>query len=77
MKNKNLLYSVIGIALVLAVAVPIAYSILGAEPPLPVYNPADINPKLVDESLQGKTHSHRVGHFNLTNQAGQTVTQAG
>ena len=76
MKNKTLLYSIIGVALVLAIAVPVAYSILGADPPLPVYNPADINPKLVDESLHGKTHSHRVGGFSLTNQAGQNVTHA-
>lgn len=76
MKNKTLLYSIIGVVLVLAVAVPFAYSIIGEERPLPVYNPADINPQLVDASLHQKTHSHRVGDFELTNQTGATVTQA-
>jgi protein SCO1/2 len=42
---------------------------------LPVFNPSDINPKLVDESVQGVTKLHRVGSFNLTNQEGKTITE--
>lgn len=42
---------------------------------LPVYNPSDINPKLVDESVQGVTSHHRVGSFSLTNQDGKTITE--
>lgn len=42
---------------------------------LPVFNPSDINPKLVDESLQGVTKLHRIGAFSLTNQEGKTVTE--
>ncbi len=42
---------------------------------LPVFNPSDINPKLVDESVQGVTKLHRVGSFNLTNQDGKTITE--
>jgi len=42
--------------------------------PLKIYNPADINPKLVDESLQGTSKNHKVGEFSLTDQDGKTVT---
>ena len=41
--------------------------------PLKIYNPADINPKLVDESLQGTSKNHKVGEFSLTDQDGQPV----
>jgi protein SCO1/2 len=42
---------------------------------LPIYNPSDLNPKLVDESVQGVTKLHRVENFNLIDQEGKTVTE--
>lgn len=42
---------------------------------LPIYNPSDFNPKLVDKDLQSKSAYHNVSDFNLINQNGQTVTQ--
>ena len=42
---------------------------------LPIYNPSDLNPKLVDESVQGVTQLHRVGSFNLIDQEGKIVTE--
>lgn len=43
---------------------------------LPIYNPADINPKLVDADLQRVGMNHRVADFCLTDQTGATVTNA-
>ena len=43
--------------------------------PLPIYNPSNFNPKLVDKSLQDKTQFHTVSDFNLINQNGETITQ--
>lgn len=54
----------------------IVYLTLYADKPLPIYNPSDINPKLVDESMRGVINNHTIGDFNLTNQLGQTVTPA-
>ena len=51
------------------------YSILTPEKKLPVYNPADVNPKLVDESLVHIRRDHKVLDFNLINQNGETITQ--
>ncbi|HCQ28883.1 MAG TPA: SCO family protein [Flavobacteriales bacterium] len=41
---------------------------------LPVYNPVDINPALVDPSVQNVYKQHRVGDFKLIDQMGNTVT---
>jgi protein SCO1/2 len=41
---------------------------------LPIYNPVDINPALVDPSVQKVYKQHRVGDFRLTDQMGKTVT---
>ena len=43
--------------------------------PLPIYNPANFNPKLVDKSLQNKSEYHTVSDFSLINQNGETITQ--
>ena len=42
---------------------------------LPVYNPSDFNPELVDKSLQKIAKNHKVGNFELINQNGETVTE--
>lgn len=52
------------------------YFSLYYEPNLPIYNPSDINPKLVDQSKRGVLQNHTVGDFTLTNQLGETVTPA-
>ena len=53
----------------------VIYSLLTPEKKLPIYNPADVNPKLVDESLVHIRRNHKVLDFNLINQNGETVTQ--
>lgn len=42
---------------------------------LPVYNPSDLNPELVDKSLRNKNEHHTVSDFNLINQNGKIITQ--
>ena len=42
---------------------------------LPIYNPSNFNPELVDPSLQNKTEYHTVSDFKLINQNGDTITQ--
>jgi len=52
------------------------YTLLNPEKKLPVYNPSDVNPKLVDESVAHVRRSHKVADFNLLNQNGDTITEA-
>lgn len=66
--------------LVLIAALSIAvvygvYSLLTPSKKLPIYNPADINSKLVDKSLINKRSNHKVADFELINQNGKKVTQ--
>ncbi len=42
---------------------------------LPVYNPADLNPELVDSSLHNVDSDHTVSDFRLINQNGDIITQ--
>jgi|TARA_B110000285_G_scaffold203772_1_gene240200 protein SCO1/2 len=57
------------------VMIGIIYSILSPDKRLPVYNPADVNPRLVDESIFHIRTDHKVADFSLTNQNGKTITQ--
>lgn len=41
---------------------------------LPIYQPSDFNPELVDASVE-KNINHKVANFELINQNGETITQ--
>lgn len=51
------------------------YSILKPEKRLPVFNPVDVNPRLVDQSLLHINSNHKIGDFSLINQNGKVITQ--
>ena len=59
-----------------AVGIPVFYHLVKVEERLPIYNPADINPKLVDASVRTKSRNHKIGDFKLINQNGKTITNA-
>lgn len=61
------------VAAIFAISVTIGYFILDKKE-LPIYNPHDLNPELVDANLRKKTRGHTVSDFELTNQYGQTIT---
>lgn len=42
---------------------------------LPIINPSDINPELVDKNLQKTNKNHTVSNFELINQNGKIITQ--
>jgi protein SCO1/2 len=42
---------------------------------LPIYNPSNFNPELVDKNLRNSTKYHTVSDFELINQNGKTITQ--
>ncbi len=43
---------------------------------LPVYNPSDVNPDLVDDSVIDITDHHTIADFSVVNQNGDTITQS-
>lgn len=52
----------------------IAYRLTIQEPKLKVWHPADVNPKLVDTSVQFIRKDHKIADFSFVNQNGQTIT---
>lgn len=66
----------ISFLLIFFTGVGIVYWILQEEKfkPLKIYQPVDINPRLVDESLRSQKSDHRVSDFSLVNQLGDTVS---
>jgi protein SCO1/2 len=57
------------------IAISIFYSILKPKPTLPIYQPAEVNAKLVDTSIIHKIKYHTISDFSLINQNGDTITQ--
>jgi protein SCO1/2 len=73
-KKKNIPKTLITFAAIFSLGVVAAY-FLQKDDTLPIYNPADINPSLVDESVRGVRNNHRISHFKLINQLGDTITE--
>ncbi len=53
----------------------ISYQLLQPKKMLPIMNPADVNPELVDSTVQHISRYHTISDFSFTNQNGKTVTQ--
>lgn len=58
-----------------AIAIPVYYHLLKVDKKLKVYNPADVNPSLVDASIKHITKDHTIADFKLINQNGEIITQ--
>ena len=55
--------------------VPILYFLVRPKDRLPVYNPIDVNPRLVDDSVKHISRNHRIAEFELINQDGRMITK--
>ncbi len=51
------------------------YSLQTPEKMLPIYSPRDINPELVDSTIQHIGNDHKIADFAFTNQNGKIITQ--
>ena len=58
-----------------AAAIILFYMILKPVETLPIYQPAEVNKKLVDSSVIHVSKYHKISDFELTNQNGQKITQ--
>ena len=72
---KNNKITAILIMILLFVVLYYLYAYMSPKQTLPIYNPSNFNPELVDKSLQNKSNNHTVANFNLINQNGQIITQ--
>lgn len=51
------------------------YNALKPKKTLKIYNPADVNPEMVDTTVQFIKRDHTIDDFSFTNQNGKTITQ--
>jgi protein SCO1/2 len=57
------------------VSITLFYQLLKVEKTLKVYNPSDVNPRLVDAGVRFIKKDHKIADFSLINQNGKTITQ--
>ncbi len=69
------IYTIISIGVLFIIFVFIGYYLLSPTKKLPIYNPADVNPKLVDASVKHIRSNHKIADFQLINQNGDTITE--
>jgi protein SCO1/2 len=74
-RNRDVLPATI-FAVFSIIAISIFYSILKPKEILPIYQPAQVNEKLVDTSIAYKIKYHTISDFSLINQNGDTITEA-
>lgn len=58
-----------------AITISLFYTALKPKKMLPVFNPSDVNPELVDSTMQDVSKYHKIADFSFTNQNGKTITQ--
>jgi len=58
-----------------AAAITLFYTILKPTETLPIYQPAEVNEKLVDTSIIHVSKYHKISDFKLINQNGEEITQ--
>ena len=71
---KKSIPTFIFLALFSVVVIPVFYQLLKVDEKLKIYNPADVNPRLVDFSMKHITKDHTIADFELTNQNVQKIT---
>ena len=58
-----------------AIVISLFYTALKPKKSLPIFNPADVNPEMVDTTVQYIANKHQIADFSFTNQNGKTITQ--
>lgn len=72
-KRYFVFFSVFGVFSIIIIS--LFYFALKPKKSLPIYNPSDVNPELVDTTVQFVRKNHTVSDFTFINQNGDTITQ--
>jgi protein SCO1/2 len=57
------------------ITISLFYFALKPKKSLPIFNPSDVNPELVDSTVQYVSKYHMIADFSFVNQNGKTITQ--
>ena len=72
-KRYRIFFGVMAVLSVIIIA--LFYSALTPKKVLKIYNPSDVNPELVDSTIQYIRKYHTIADFSFTNQNGEIITQ--
>ncbi|MDD2985673.1 SCO family protein [Flavobacterium sp.] len=72
---KRYKYYLVGVVVFSAIFLSISFRLLTPKKTLPIFNPSDVNPELVDSTVQHISKYHTIADFSFTNQNGKTITQ--
>lgn len=73
--SKRYRYLIVFFVLFSVVTISAFYSVLKPKKTLPIITPNDVNPELVDSTVQHIALEHTIGKFAFTNQNGQIITE--
>jgi protein SCO1 len=73
LKKFKIFFIIMAVFTVICIA--LFYVALKPKKTLPIYNPADVNPELVDSTVQYIQKYHTIADFSFTNQNGKIITQ--
>ena len=73
LKKYRLYFGVM--ALLSVIIISLFYSALKPKKTLPIYNPAMVNPELVDSTVQHISKYHTIAPFSFVNQNGKRITE--
>lgn len=72
---KKSIPTLIFLAIFSVVGITVFYHLLTVDEKLKIFNPIDVNPRLVDASVKHIQSNHTISDFMLINQNGDTITQ--
>ena len=71
-RYKTFIFIFLGISILIFIGI---YTLLQPQKTLPIFTPRDVNPQLVDSTIQHVGYNHRIADFKFTNQNGKIITQ--
>lgn len=71
-KYKTFVFIFLSISILIFIGI---YTLLQPQKTLPVFTPRDVNPQLVDTTIQHIGYNHTIADFKFVNQNGDTITQ--
>ena len=72
---KKSIPTIVSMLIISILGIGIFYFLSSSERVLPIYNPVDVNPKLVDSALQEVRKRHTIKKFHLIDQKNNIVTE--
>ncbi len=72
---KRYKFQLLGFLIFSIVFLTISFYLLTPKKKLPIFNPSDVNPELVDSTVQHVSKYHTIADFSFINQNGELITQ--